>query len=98
MLLWLLARRMGGIDEARLLGAVMRNGAAALLMGVTLWWWVRSAGAILPAGALGTWWTTLGGLVLGMVVYALAAVLVRSRELQPVLALVQRRLPGRRSG
>ncbi|MEZ4715559.1 MAG: lipid II flippase MurJ [Caldilineaceae bacterium] len=98
VLLWLLARRMGGIDGARLLDAVVRNGAAALLMGVTLWWWVRSAGAMLPSGAAGTWWTALGGLVLGMIVYALAAVLVRSRELQPVLALVQRRLPGRRSG
>ena len=87
-----------GIDGRRLLDAVLRNGAAALVMGGALWWWVDNAGAMLPGGAAGAWWTGLGGLVLGMAVYALAAVLVRSRELQPVLALVQRRLPGRRSG
>ena len=98
VLLWLLARRMGGIDGRRLLDAVLRNGAAALVMGGALWWWVDNAGAMLPGGAAGAWWTGLGGLVLGMAVYALAAVLVRSRELQPVLAMVQRRLPGRRSG
>lgn len=94
VLLWLLARRMGGIDGARLVDAVLRNGAAALLMGGALWWWVARGAAFLPAGVTGVWLTALGGLLLGVVVYAGGALLLRSRELAPVVAMVGRRLPG----
>jgi putative peptidoglycan lipid II flippase len=88
-LLWLLHRRLNGFEERRIIGAVARQALAAALMAGVLWLW-------LMLGPTNLWLSGLGGLVIGVGIYGGAALLLRSEELQPALALISRRLPIRR--
>jgi putative peptidoglycan lipid II flippase len=76
LLLWLLARRLGGLPWAELGATTGRTGLAAAIMALVLslaagrW----SGGPVLLVG--------LGGLVVGVTIYAAAAVFLRMPELQ----------------
>ncbi len=92
-LLWLLAWRLRGIEGQRLFNAVLRNGGAALLMGVALWVWTQGiAPNLAVSDAVRGWITVLAGGVFAIGIYLLAAFGLRSRELHPALQLVLRRL------
>ncbi len=96
ILVWLLRRRMGGIDGKALGASVVRNALAASIMGLTLWGWLRwlagSAFAVDLLPSLLPWVSALGGLAIAIVAYLGVSLLLKSEELKPVLALLARRL------
>lgn len=94
VLLWLLRRRLGGIDGMALLDATLRNGLAAIGMGIVLLLWLRWFGdgaALHLQGNLATWAITLGGLVLAVTAYGLGCLLLQSKELRPAFRILLRR-------
>ena len=75
-LLALIRRRIGGLEEQRMLVAVAKSGLSALVMGAVLLGWqamLPGAGSLVLGG---------GGIVLGVAVYLGAALLLRVEELR----------------
>lgn len=94
VLLWLLRRRMRGIDERELLASLVRNGVAAFGMGVVLWlwlYWLDSGMGFHVYGSTAAWLTTLGGIGLAIISYGAGCLLFKSAELRPALAILLRR-------
>jgi putative peptidoglycan lipid II flippase len=84
VLLILIRRRMNGIHGRRMVAALAKSGLAALAMGVVLVGWQAAldrAGSLILGG---------GGVVLGLGVYLIGSILLRTEELQAVVALVRR--------
>ena len=75
-LLWLLRRRMGGLDGRRLAGTLIRSVAAAGVMAGALWLWLAWPGS----DASAAWLVALGGIALGAVVYLGVSAVLRSRR------------------
>jgi len=94
-LLWLLQRRMDGIELRQLLQTVVRSGVAAIAMGGALWGWLHFLGysvtAVLPSGT--AWIAAAGGIGIALLVYGAISVLLGSLELKAALALAVRRRP-----
>ncbi|MFN2200758.1 MAG: murein biosynthesis integral membrane protein MurJ [Caldilineaceae bacterium] len=88
-LLWLLRRRMGGLDGLRLAGTIARCVLATGLMAGALWLWLSR---IEGTGNLPLWLTTFGGLAMGVIIYLGASTAMRSRELRDAWRI----LPARR--
>jgi putative peptidoglycan lipid II flippase len=88
-LLWLLRRRMGGLDGLRLAGTIARCVLATGLMAGALWLWLSR---IEVTGNLPLWLTTFGGLAMGVIIYLGASTAMRSRELRDAWRI----LPARR--
>jgi len=86
LLLWLLRRRLGGLDGGALLSGTARMGAATLAMSAA----IVAAVAPLPAGAI--WARALVGTAAGGLVYLLACWLLRVAELRQLVGLARRRL------
>jgi len=86
LLLWLLRRRLGGLDGRALLSGTARMGAATLAMSAA----IVAAVAPLPAGAI--WARALVGTAAGGLVYLLACWLLRVAELRQLVGLARRRL------
>ena len=86
-LLWLLRRRMHGLDGRRLAGTIARSIAAATAMAASLWLWI----AWLEPRQPSAWLVALGGLALAAVIYLGSSALLGSRELRDV----RRILPAR---
>lgn len=92
-LLWLLRKRMGGLDVRALVASVLRCGMAAGVMGVALGFWL----AWLQRGTLATslfgssWLAALGGVALALPIYLAASVLLGNQEFRAALAMVRRR-------
>jgi len=84
LLLVIIRRRVGGFDWKALSGFAVRAAAATLGMSLVLWGWVR----FVPAGV---WVQGLGGIALGVGVYAGLALLLRLDELKQAIRLVMRR-------
>ncbi|MFN2111210.1 MAG: murein biosynthesis integral membrane protein MurJ [Anaerolineae bacterium] len=84
VLLVLIYRRIGGFDARGLAGQALRVLLASVGMGVVLWGWMRVA----PEGALVQ---SVGGVAIGVVVYAILALLLRIEELRQVVTMVLRR-------
>jgi putative peptidoglycan lipid II flippase len=85
-LLALIRRRMDGLEGRRTARAFVKSGLASLAMGAALIGWqaaLPDAGTLALGG---------GGIVLGAVVYAGVALLLRTEELQAVLRLIRRRV------
>jgi putative peptidoglycan lipid II flippase len=91
VLLWLLRRRMGGIELRRLLSTMLRCGFSALVMGVVAWWWLQW----LPGApvAVDKWGVALSSLVICAAVYLLLVLVLGSEELRAMVELVRRRRP-----
>lgn len=89
LLLWLLRRRLGGIDGSLLAWSAGRSVLAAAIMVAALH--LLLAGAA-QAGLANPYLLTFAGLVTAAAVYGAAAALLRHPELQPALRLVTRRL------
>lgn len=86
VLLWLIRRRLGGINGRSLLDGALRMSAATLLMAtaifVTLTW--------IPATAV--WWRAIAGTAAGALGYLLGSWVLRVAELRQFTAVILRRL------
>lgn len=92
-LLWLVRRQLGPNAVNGVFDAVLRSGMAAVIMAAVIgfvwpWFTVYLPGTGTNLGAIVQ---AAGGLILAGAVYLAAAFLLRSRELQPALALLIRR-------
>jgi putative peptidoglycan lipid II flippase len=85
-LLYLMSRRLGGLEGARLWQGLAQAAAGSLAMGLAIW----GVGALLPQAPVLMMAAT--GVVVGLLVYALAAWLLRVPELGETIASVRRRL------
>jgi putative peptidoglycan lipid II flippase len=92
-LLWLLDRRMGGLDRRRLAQTLARCTAAALAAALAGWaWthWLETAELDIPPNAA-AWVAAGSGLAVMSVVYLGANLLLRSEELAPLGQLASKR-------
>jgi putative peptidoglycan lipid II flippase len=86
VLLYIMRRRLGGLEERQVLAGLGQAAIASLAMGVAIWIWVERMGSI-PL-----WLLAGGAIALGLLVYAIAALLLRVPELQAVFGAIRRRL------
>ena len=93
VLLWLLRKRLGGIDSRSVGGTLLRSIGAAAVMAIVLELWVQQ-GSRLPSG-LQNWIVASGGIMLGIITYCLVSWLMRSEELALVLTMVRSRRKSR---
>ncbi|HSV86954.1 MAG TPA: murein biosynthesis integral membrane protein MurJ [Levilinea sp.] len=85
-LLYLLRRRLQGLEGMSIARAVMKSALAAGGMGAALWFWLAQFGGI-PVVV-----QVAGGLVTGILVYGLLVVLLRVPEVRQGVMLVRSRL------
>ncbi len=83
-LVWLIGRRLNGVEGRRIGDALARSGLAATAMGIALFALLRlPIDSALVVGA--------GGIVVGGIVYGGAALALRVEELQSVIQIIRRR-------
>jgi putative peptidoglycan lipid II flippase len=85
----IMRRHLNGIEGRALLDSGIRIGAAALGMGLALTVWIQLTGSLNP------WLGGLGGVAVGGLVYGLGVVILKVPEIQSLIMLVKRRLPGK---
>lgn len=83
-------RRLGGLDLARVLPGLARTAVATALLGASVALWL-SLGQPLAAGPYGAWLLGVGGVLIGGVVFAAAAVALRAPEIALVRGLLRRK-------
>jgi putative peptidoglycan lipid II flippase len=96
LLLFLLSRRIGGLDGARILRAVARMLVAGVVMFLATTLVARGVELVLDPGFLRDLVTVTAGVGAGVATYLAAARLLRIEELGLLLDLVRRRRSGRR--
>jgi putative peptidoglycan lipid II flippase len=79
-------RRLHGIEGNHILRGFTMSTVAALGMGIGLWLWIQST------GSLARWIVSLGGVVIGGLIYGIAVVLLRVPEIQILKGVITRRL------
>ena len=89
VLLWLLRKRLGGIDGRSVWGTLLRSTVGAAVMAIVLKLWAQQ-GSLFPP-ALQNLIVAVGGIMLGIVTYCLVSWLLRSEELALVIAMVRSR-------
>jgi putative peptidoglycan lipid II flippase len=85
VLLIIVRRRISGIHGRRILGTVAKSGLAATAMGAALVGWqtgLQSASSFVRGA---------GGVVLGLIVYVVVGLLLRSGELRAMVKLLPQR-------
>ncbi|MEZ4623034.1 MAG: lipid II flippase MurJ [Caldilineaceae bacterium] len=92
LLLWLLRSRIGGLDGRRLAQAIGKHLAAALFMGAALWGWLSWLAGQTAWGGNNSLLAVITSLLLAALTYGLAGILFRSEEVQPVLAILMRKM------
>jgi putative peptidoglycan lipid II flippase len=86
LLIVVIRRRLGGLDDRRVGLSALKTTLAAVVMGLAVWGFLNvTAGASVVVRAL-------GGMAVGASVFAVAAWLLQSEELQTLLGMVKRRL------
>jgi putative peptidoglycan lipid II flippase len=86
LLIVVIRRRLGGLDDRRVALSALKTTAAAVLMGLAVWGFLAvtaSASVVVRA---------FGGMMVGAGVFFVAAWLLRSEELHAVVGMVRRRL------
>ena len=86
LLIVMIRRRLGGLDDRRLALSALKTTIASVVMGVVVWGFL---GVVANAGVV---IRTFGGIAIGAGVFFVAAWLLRSEELHGVLEMVLRRL------
>jgi putative peptidoglycan lipid II flippase len=86
VLLYLMRRRLGGLEEPRLLGGFGAAAVGSLALLAAVWLWLRQA-TTAPA-----WLVAAGGIALGLAAYAAAAWALRVPELGELAAALRGRL------
>jgi putative peptidoglycan lipid II flippase len=89
VLLFLMRRRLGGLEEPRLLAGLGQAAIASAAMLAVLWLW---QGMVQAAPV---WAQAAGGIALGLLAYALAAALLRVPEVGMLAGLVRVQLSKR---
>jgi putative peptidoglycan lipid II flippase len=84
-LMVLMRQRLNGLDLARVWPGLMRAGVATALMGAALWAWLS------VSASYNAWVVGLGGVAVGGLVFAVAAVVLRVPEVALVAGMVRRR-------
>jgi putative peptidoglycan lipid II flippase len=87
-LMWLLRRRLNGLDLTRAWPGLARAALATALMGAALWAWLTVSQPYNP------WVVGLGGVAVGGAVFAVAAVALRVPEVALVRTMLRRRDSG----
>jgi len=93
LLLWLLRKRMNGIEGYTIVQGVVRCSIAAAVMGLLVWLGRQGIEQSEWAISLnqGGWLAAVGGVIAAGLLYLLCSLLLKSEELQPALALILRR-------
>lgn len=91
LLLWLLHRRLGGLDWTRLVHTVWRSAVAGAVMVAAIVGWLTWANGHLAPGFPLVWGTALGGMLLAVLVYGGVALLLGRGEVRTLRAALQRR-------
>jgi putative peptidoglycan lipid II flippase len=91
-LLWVLRRRLNGLDFTRIWPGLWRTGLAAAFMGAVLLLWLRYT------AALPVWVSGLGGVVVGGAVFAVTAYALHTPEARLFPRLILERIKTARSG
>ena len=86
-LLYLMRRRLQGIEGHSLWKTVAQSGVAALLMGGVLFAWLSFCGP-----SLKILWLALGGVTLGGLIYGLALVIMGVKEVNELKGMIRARL------
>lgn len=86
VLLWLMRRRLNGLQGRHILGGVLKAGAASLGMSAALLGWLS-----LTTGR-GAAWVTLGGVALCLPLYAALLAALKTPELGMLLGVIRRRM------
>ena len=81
-------RRLHGIEGNHILRGFTASAVAVLGMGIGLWIWIQST------DGLARWIVTLGGVVIGGLIYGLAVILLRVPEIQILKGVITRTLRG----
>ena len=84
VLLWLLRKRLDGLDSEMLAPSLWRTGLASLALGIIVWGWQQAP------GVSGAWLKVLLCLPLGAGVYLTVAWLLQAEELQALRHLLRR--------
>lgn len=79
-------RRLNGIEGRHIARGFVACALASLGMTIGLWFWLQAA------GSLTRWVVTLGGVLIGGVIYGMGVILLRVPEVQMVLSSIKRRL------
>ena len=97
LLLFLLSRRIGGIDAGRVLQTFVKIAAASVVMGLAAWYaHVWLSGTVGDAGNVARAIAVAGAIAAGLVALAAAAKILRLWEFEEAMKAILRRL--RRSG
>ena len=86
LLIVVIRRRLGGLDDRRVALSALKTAAASVVMGLAVWGFLNvtaSASVVVRA---------FGGMIFGAGVFFGAAWLLRVEELRAVLGMVKRRL------
>jgi putative peptidoglycan lipid II flippase len=86
-------RRLNGIEGSHIGRGFITCAIASLGMGIGLWFWLQAAGGLPRGSAM----VTLGGVVVGGVIYGIAVLLLRVPEVQLLKGVIARRLLRRAS-
>lgn len=90
LLLALIRRRLGGLDDRRLLVGTLKTAAASVVMGAAVWTFLGAAEA---ASVIVR---TAGGVIIGAGTFAVAAWLMRVEDLRSLTGLIGRKVLERR--
>jgi putative peptidoglycan lipid II flippase len=85
-LLWLMRRRLAGLESRYVLVGTGKSVLATAAMSATLWWWMG-----FTAGS-SVWLVALGGIALGGVVYGGLMWLLRVEEISSLVGYAKRRM------
>ena len=90
-LLIIMRRRLSGLEGSRTLKGVLHALLAGGGMALALWGWQRLAGSFALSSVQTAWVTALGGIVVGVLVYGLILMALRTPELRMVFSALKRR-------
>lgn len=84
-LLWIMKKRLGGLEGKRIWSGVLKAGLSGGLMAIALWGWF----SLTENSSL--WILGAGGILIGLVVYIAALWILRTSELKQVYQVVRSR-------
>jgi putative peptidoglycan lipid II flippase len=79
-------QRLNGLEGSFIARGFVACTLASLGMGIGLWLWIQAT------GSLARWVVTLGGVLIGGVIYAMSVMLLRVPEIQMVISSIKRRV------
>ncbi|RPJ19099.1 MAG: murein biosynthesis integral membrane protein MurJ [Chloroflexi bacterium] len=86
-------RRLNGIEAKHIARGFIACALASLGMGVGLWLWLQAGGSLTRGSAV----ITLGGVLIGGIIYGIGIILLRVPEVQILMRAITRRLLQRAS-